>query len=189
MTTDMLDSGDWPNIVQRIRDGDPTVGAHLAERERRFDNFFGVISRTDTTPGAILQGAVERNVVYHDLWGYRIGNWVHLKGTAEIDTLVAQTGRITVEFPEQLPFDQTEQQDRNTLGILVVYDDSHLETYFGEARRTYATGPDGVTLTDQIYGWASGIADQMGNASPGAALAVFDKIRYEISYRTPNLLV
>lgn len=41
MSMNLLNSAEWPDIVRRIRSGDPNIGAYLAERESRLNQFFG----------------------------------------------------------------------------------------------------------------------------------------------------
>lgn len=181
MGTTVLSPGEWPDIVRRIQEDDPTVGSTISDRERRFDNFFGTISDTETTPGRVRQAGSERATSSHGLWGYRVGNWVTLRGTAVIGAVSATGGAITVDFPAALPFDTSaDNQSLSSIGIMSVYINSSTAQYVGEIQGS---------VLGRFSGTANGRILSMGSQDPAAALVQYDTVRYNITYRTNNLLV
>ncbi len=82
MTANSVDPADWIQIVERIRSGDPGVGAYLANRERRQDNYFSEFRYRPTITQSGGGSASYSTNTYARI--FRIGTLVFLQFNASI---------------------------------------------------------------------------------------------------------
>lgn len=163
----------WPGLVERIRSGDPTVGADLTYRERLFDNFFQIIDKTTYSPVLSQSSTV---VTYstsspYTVEGMRIGNWVMLNLCLPV-TGAGVGSFIRVTVPPQFPIGNSGNINRS-LGIITVKDISAAE---------YAVGVCTPFNSTTLTGFAD--EDSTLDVFPKAALAANDLVSLSVQYYT-----
>lgn len=170
MATNILHPEEWPDIIAAIRSGDPNIGSRLADRERRFDNYFATYPYV---PVLKTGGAVKTcTVVYADV--FRIGTRVWI--TAEVTATQAGAANATVRLmlPPELPA-PAYTAGESLAGVFTVKEVSSGKLYVGAARID----------VDNVTGWPHNLTDKIGPGT-GTTIASGDSIAMSINYPTIN---
>lgn len=126
MATNNLRPEEWPDIVNRIRNAsDADVGAFLAERERRFDNFFQTIGKEEVGTISAFQNSAAVAASLTDAVGIRVGTFVFLNLTITLTAGSTGAGTIMVTAPVDLP---VVGASINPVGVMMFFDLSLLST-------------------------------------------------------------
>ena len=179
MGMDLLRSGDWPEIVRRIQAGDKNVGAYLAERESRLNNFFGQFGPWQA---ALTQEGGQVVTAYTGGWEFnRFGPTVVGVFSAVWDTITpgivtgtATTPVISVSLPPG--FNQIAPSQGVGVGMSWFGNNNVLAYYNGGA--TFATDHIETFPADVAY-----------TTPPTLDLTDIDQLTLLVSYRVPNVLV
>lgn len=178
LATNTLNPDEWPDIIRRIRSGDPSIGRYLAERERRFDNFFGQFK---DVPSLTQEGG-QTVTAYTGGWEFaRFGTRVIAVFSAIWDNITpgivtgsATTPIISVSLPQG--FNRLATGQGTHVGVSWFANDNVL---------SYQTG--GVIFdTDHMETWPT---DDPYTTPPTSDLADFNGILLFCSYRIPDVLV
>lgn len=178
MATNSLRPEEWPGIVDRIRRGDPNIGAYLTDRERRFDQFFGGYS----VQGTITQAGGQTVTAYTGGWEFnRFGTrvigvfsaiWDNI--TPGVVTGSATTPVISVSLPAG--FDRLAAGQGRGVGMSWFSNNNIL---------SYQTG-GALFVTDHIETWPT---NDPYTTPPTSDLTDFDELILLVSYRIPNVLI
>ena len=99
MASNVLRPEEWPDLVSAIRQGDPNIGSRLADRERRFDNFFA----TGFYVPVVTQGAtITSQATTIGRW-FRIGDWAFVHGLFVANSAGTLSSNIRFSVPSELP--------------------------------------------------------------------------------------
>lgn len=179
MTTNILSPTDWPDLIRRIQAGDPSVGSAIAERERRFDNFFDNFSSPNVAAGTLYQGAVACSVALNEVYGHRVGNWVTIKGLVVVSAL-ATAGVIELDPPAAFPINYSRNLPVTSHGTFSVYSNATGVSYLGEVQLLTLPGPFRVQSHN-----STGFLGTL----PAYQLNTNDLIRYSLAYQVESVLV
>lgn len=177
MGSDTWRADEWPEIVEAIRNGDPSAGARLAARERKFDNYFRRFTFADYQP-VVTQGG---NTITYSLTanshfsGLRVGNMVFLNFRA-VTTAAGAAGSIAFSVPSFLPME---------LGTFVPLVGHVLA--FQQATITCNFAAAFATSSLLVGGYADRAANFLG-LSPAFNVASGDTIGYNLQYMTSAML-
>ena len=170
MASNTVDPGEWPELVERIRNTtDSSIGSRLADRERRSDNYFADFEFTPQI--AQTMTAIAGTVLYAE--GQRVGRWIHIFAAVRVTAAGAGNNAIRMYIPEILPAFRPTGGESMLVGNFDVYDASVTTWYNGNAEMD--------TGSRSIVGRASG--NQLGiGAAPAFTLASGDIVRVNVRY-------
>lgn len=173
MATNTNDPGDWYDIVSRIRNAsDNDVATRIAERERRFDNYFADFDFTPT----IAQPTVAIAATVNYAVGQRIGRWITMAMSLTMTAVGPGNFVVRIFIPEALPVIGVSGTDVIQVGTFEVNDISASKWYIGNASM------DGASRS--ITGKAHNATLGIGAEAAAFTLAIGDIVKCNVRYPT-----
>ena len=185
MGTNILHPEEWIEISAAIAAGDD-VGHRLAERERRFDNYFQDLTDFYTpTMGqsnfTINDGPISTVTLSASrVRGLRVGSWIMMTVSMTASSTLAfgaNASGITVVLPKELAMDSAES---STFGSFAFYDQSATTWYTGAS---FPGGGSGYTNIDEVYG-AAGRTSAGADIGRAIDLTTSDQVSVSVAYKT-----
>lgn len=170
----------WFDLAAGLMRGDPGVAAQIVEYERRADNAFQLITRSEFTPTVYQlksNGAVAYSATSAVVEGFRVGRLVCLNVYLEITAAGTGASAVWVTLPPALPALTTTFRP---IGSFLLLDASSSTYYTGTA-----VAVDSGTA---VAGVPPAAAGAIGSAAFTAALASGDFVGYSVKYVTTAVL-